>query len=690
MFLLTTFQKHFISTTIPRLRVGRVTPLSIKKANELRKMMKIKVKREMTIGEISKALNKPVDHIYECIEKIGFNNKGISLNENYLIKNFDYIQDILRLSGFRASLINDFENEEREEIEELKYLEENDEYIDKRPKAKNLVKRSPIVTIMGHVDHGKTTLLDALRNTNVVATEFGGITQHIGAFNCSLMSSSDKQEKTITFLDTPGHAAFMSMRARGARLTDIIVLVIAADDGIMEQTIESIRLAKESNCAIIVAINKIDKTNETQIRKLKQDLIKYDLQTEDIGGDIQCVHISALKKQNIEVLKEEIWTLAEIMELKGDPTPGLVEGYIIESYQDPNRGKLASAIIKRGTLNKNSYLVSGTTYCKVKQMLNDKMKPMNQAFLSNAVLLMGWKDLPEVGSEILEVSSEKRAREVIEIRLRKNEIKRLKEDFVEIQKKKQEYDLEYQKKLAEKRARGYRYRKRTADERIPERVIIDNAKNHILSVVIKTDVNGTLEAILNILDKYECEKVKLDVVHFDVGPVTKSDIELAELFGSIIYCFNIPSESNVVETEKKNYQIKHFNIIYKLFDDIKIELEKVAPLVALEEVIGEAEFTNIFEIKEKKENIYIGGGRCLNGLIDSKKYFRIIRDGQTLFEKEKSKTLKHMKTVVQTIKKGSEFGLGFENLSIIPKVGDRIICYDIKMVNDKIEWNIGF
>ena len=276
MFLLTKFQKHFISTTVPNLKKFDLEPLKINKAFDLRKMIKIKAKREMTLLEISSALNRPIEHVYECIERIGLDKQGVRMRKNFLITNYSFIQDIFKLSGVRVTFENNTNREGRDELEEAKYLKENDEYADKRPKYEKLVQRSPIVTIMGHVDHGKTTLLDALRNTNVVATEFGGITQHIGAFNCSLMSSSEQQEKTITFLDTPGHAAFIQMRARGARLTDIIVLVVAADDGVMEQTIESIRLAKESKCEIIIAINKIDKSTETQIRKLKQDLLKYD------------------------------------------------------------------------------------------------------------------------------------------------------------------------------------------------------------------------------------------------------------------------------------------------------------------------------------------------------------------------------------------------------------------------------
>ena len=666
--------KRFFAATSFLLR-RKVEPIKIKK-NDTRVTIKIKVKPQMTISELAKALNKPVDHVYNCIKQAKFNN--IVLKEYYLIKNFDQISDIVKLSGFQVSLDNDNSKELLEKNKELKYLDENDEYANKRPKIKKLVKRAPIVTIMGHVDHGKTTLLDALRNANVVQTEFGGITQHIGAFNCQLKSSSDTLPRNITFLDTPGHAAFMSMRERGAKLTDIIVLVIAADDGIMEQTIESIRLAKESKCSIIVAINKIDKASPAAI------------QTEDTGGEIQCVHISALKKQNIELLKEEIWALAEILELKGDPTLGLVEGYVIESYHDTNRGKLATIILKRGTLNKNSYLVSGSTYCKVKQMLDDKLQPINEAILSNAVQIMGWKDLPEVGEEVLEVDSEKRAKEIVNIRLRKKEIEKENEALIEINKKKQEHYLEYQEYLTKKRAAGYRYSVKRAHSRESQKLIIDNEKNHVLSLIIKADVTGTLEAILNSLEKYQDPKVMLDIVDFGVGPITKSDYENAELFGSIIYGFNIENICPDIPTDSTKYKVKHFNIIYKLFDDIKMELDNIAPLIEKEEIIGSAELTQVFEVKDGKELISVAGGRCTNGLIDSKKFFRILRNDKIIYEKEKCKSLKHLKTSVPTIKQGSDFGFALENISIKFERGDKIICYDIKMVPGSVEWNIGF
>ena len=260
--------------------------------------------------------------------------------------------------------------------------------------------------------------MDNLRGTNVVASEFGGITQHIGAFNCRLDTLNNKKERNITFLDTPGHAAFSLMRSRGAKVTDIIVLVIAAEDSIMAQTIESIQHAKNSGCAIIVAINKIDKVSEQQINLVKQDLLKYELIPEEMGGDVQVVPISALKGTNLDLLKEEIWTRAEVMELKGDPK-SLAEGYIIESSLDAHKGKLATVLIRRGTIKRSSYLVAGNSWCKVKFIYDENSESLNQATLSQAVQIMGWKDMPHSGDEVLEVANEQRAKEMIEIRNRK-------------------------------------------------------------------------------------------------------------------------------------------------------------------------------------------------------------------------------------------------------------------------------
>ena len=388
---------------------------AIKKFSKKSQLKPILITRQMTVGDLAKAMQKSPQHIFDCMSQIGFQVRN--RRDSFVLSDFDLIVKIVQMSGFRYQM-NTTSEVNYEQL--LADLETKDDCLQKRPKSliKDLIRRPPVVTIMGHVDHGKTTLLDNLRGTNVVASEFGGITQHIGAFNCRLDTLNNKKERNITFLDTPGHAAFSLMRSRGAKVTDIIVLVIAAEDSIMAQTIESIQHAKNSGCAIIVAINKIDKVSEQQINLVKQDLLKYELIPEEMGGDVQVVPISALKGTNLDLLKEERWTRAEVMELKGDPK-SLAEGYIIESSLDAHKGKLATVLIRRGTIKRSSYLVAGNSWCKVKFIYDENSESLNQATLSQAVQIMGWKDMPHSGDEVLEVANEQRAKEMIEIRNRK-------------------------------------------------------------------------------------------------------------------------------------------------------------------------------------------------------------------------------------------------------------------------------
>ena len=338
----------------------------------------------------------------------------------------------MKLSGLRYRLPGPAETDYASLEAEL---DAQDDSIAKRPQPApgELQRRHPVVTIMGHVDHGKTTLLDKLRGSRVVESEFGGITQHIGAFNVQLAAKGDNSasERCILFLDTPGHAAFHTMRSRGAQVTDIVVLVIAAEDGIMAQTEESIEHAKLSGCPIIVAINKIDKASPVQIEKVKSSLLKYGLIPEDMGGEVQVVPISALKGTNLDRLKEEIWAQSEIMELKGDPK-GVVDGFVIESSQDAHRGKLATVLVKRGTLKRGDFLVAGRAWCKVKQLCDENAQNMNQATLSQAVQIMGWKELPQPGDEVLQVTDEHKAKALIELRLRKDMLQKSRTDAEEI------------------------------------------------------------------------------------------------------------------------------------------------------------------------------------------------------------------------------------------------------------------
>jgi translation initiation factor IF-2 len=645
--------------------------------NKKEHLKAIIVKPAMTIKELALALSRPTSHVVECLERIGYASGQRVKRDSMSIKNLDVIIKVVHLTGYRHQL----EQSKEISFEELeKELDQKDDSIKKRPKpnTKDLIRRPPVVTIMGHVDHGKTTLLDALRGSHIVEKEFGGITQHIGAFNCNL-ETNDKAHtrRSVTILDTPGHAAFNMMRSRGARLTDIVVLVIAAEDGVMAQTVESIEHAKKTGCPIIVAINKIDKVSSEQVNKVKNELLKYELVAEELGGDTQIVPISALKKINLDLLLEEIWTRAEIMELKGDPK-GLAEGYVIESTLDLHKGKLASILIQRGSLTKGSYLVAGNSWCKVKFISDENQSNVIKTNLSQVVQVMGWKDsLPSAGDEVLEVTSESRAKEIVEIRHKKEHLKKQKFDLESIKKKREQEKLQ-------------RNVHNDADTE-PESSKDDKnkpAEVKTLHIIIKADVNGSLEAILNVIETYNHNKVHLDLVHFEVGQIKKSDLEMAEMFDAIIYCFNLPK---LESSEHTKIKIRHFNVIYKLFDDLKHELTELLPLVEQEEIIGEADILKVFDYNEKnKQFIKVAGGRCSDGLIDRKLYFRVLRNNQIVYDKEKCKSLKHHKSDVNSIKRNVEFGFAFENESVLPEPGDKIVCYDLKVVKSNLEWNLGF
>lgn len=659
---------------------------AIKKFSKKSQLKPILIRPQMSIKELADSMERSTQQVFDCLKQINYNIK--TKRDSYVITNLEAIIKVIQLSGFRYQMPGPLEVD-YDALE--KELDSKDESIARRsrPSASCLIPRSPVVTIMGHVDHGKTTLLDSLRDSHIVESEFGGITQHIGAFNVT-----DKNRK-ITFLDTPGHAAFSMMRSRGAIVTDIVVLVIAAEDGVMAQTVESINHAKSTGCPIIVAINKIDKASEQQINRVKQELLKYDLIGEEMGGDVQIVPISALHKTNLNLLKEVIWTQAEIMELKGDPK-GLVEGYVIESTQDLHMGKLATVLVKRGTLFKGDFLISGKTWCKVKFMFDENSQNVKNAGLSQAVRVVGWKELPNAGDEVLQVNTEQRAKEICDLRLKKDSLVRQKMDQEVIKKKRAEHDQFYHDKLNEKRLTGQNYSiSKIEPEEISDLHVnsfgqIEPANINRLHVLIKADVNGSLEAILNVLETYNChDKVILDVVHFEVGPVKKSDIEMAEMFNGLIYCFNL--NPNVSIEKDAESRIKHFNVIYKLFDDLKLELNNLAPLVEQEEMVGEADLLKVFDYNEtNKKIIKVAGGKCVEGHLDRKLYFRVMRNGECLVERQKCKSLKHIKQDVNTIKRNVEFGFAFEDEGIRPEPGDKLVCYDVKMVRSPIDWNLGF
>ncbi|XP_076234904.1 mitochondrial translation initiation factor 2 isoform X2 [Calliopsis andreniformis] len=601
----------------------------------------IQVWENMTVTELATSANRNIDDVLDALH---IAHRGAHYRKNNIITNKIIMYDVVKKLGCRAKTIA---RPNQNVTKEIKYV---DIVKSTPPDESVLVKRHPVVTIMGHVDHGKTTLLDALRDTRVVDTEFGGITQHIGAFNVFLKSG-----QRVTFLDTPGHAAFTSMRFRGAHVTDIVVLVVAADDGVKEQTLQSIEMAKDANVPIIVAINKIDKPN-ADIKRTEKMLAEHGIVVETLGGDVQCINISALKKMNLEDLTEAIILQAELMNLKGDPS-GSVEGVIIECTNSVGRGKLVTALIKRGTLKKGCLLVSGLVWAKVRAMFNDAGRPVLEAKPADAVQIIGWRELPNVGDEVLQVENEKTLNAVLKHRGSERDNKLAMEHKEAADKREETWLKGYKKLLAVKRSKGIY---------LPSVPVLDNHNKSqhkddnslpLLNVILKGDVVGSVEAILDIFDTYtEDNLCRLNIVHYGIGPVTETDIELAELFNAVIYRFNVNASPKLEEEAKrKGLSIRFFNVIYKLFDDIKNEINGKLPEIDVEEILGEANVQQNFQITEGK-----------------------------------LASLRHLKEEVSSIKVNGECGLRLEDSTISFQHGDKIICFKLYKKTQNITWDPGF
>ncbi|XP_011630963.1 translation initiation factor IF-2, mitochondrial isoform X2 [Pogonomyrmex barbatus] len=652
---------QYFKTKKPKLNV-------FKQLKPKKKLPVVDIWNRMTVSELAISAGRDINDV---LDAFCLSDPLQRYNQNTIIEDPNILHDVVRKLGakFRVVSLPDSKVENNTK----------DDVVKQPPPDKSiLVKRRPVVTIMGHVDHGKTTLLDTLRNTSVVEMEFGGITQHIGAFNVTL-----KTGETITFLDTPGHAAFNIMRSRGAQITDIIVLVVAADDGVMEQTIESIHMAKAANVPIIVAINKIDKP-EADIMRTQNMLAQQGIQVEALGGEIQSVNISALHGTNLDTLIESIALQAELMGLKGDPM-GLVEAVVIECLTDRRRGKLATALIQRGTLRKGAFLVSGLTWAKVRAMFDHSGNPVMEAKLSDAVQIIGWKDLPTAGDEILEVENEKKVRMVMRYREAKKAAQLAEEHRIAADKKHEEYLKEYKEHLAKRRALG-RYTKIS----LP----IKNEKPDgipKLNIVVKGDVAGSVEAILDVFNTYGSDdKCHLNVIHYGVGPVTETDLEMADAFDAIIYPFNVGITKELQqEANKKKILIRPHNVIYKLVDDVKKEINSRLPSLDAEEVIGEANVLQEFVITDKKKKVKVAGCRCVKGNLKKNALYRLMRQQEVLYT-GKLVSMRHMKNETDTIKTDVECGLRFEDPTLSFKPGDVLICYQMYKKPQETDWDPGF
>jgi len=620
------------------------------------------------------------------------------------------LQDVVKETRFRCKLV------QRYDVPPEVVVDRSDQDAFPRPppteeERRKMSPRQPVVTIMGHVDHGKTTLLDRLRKSNVVSQEFGGITQHIGAFSVILPSSGSR----ITFLDTPGHAAFSAMRGRGANVTDVVILVVAAEDGAMNQTVESIQHAEAAGVPIVVAINKIDRPG-ADVVLVKRSLMECGLTLEDVGGDVMCVPISALLGTNVDQLMEAVLTQAELLDLKADAT-GLVEATVIETRQVEGRGKLATILVERGTLKNGAFLVAGAeaAECKVRGMNNAEGKIMKEVKPAEPVEVMGWKDLPNPGDKVLQVANQRRLRQVISYRHGELE----KQKFFEAQKmveKQKIVDRENYEAHFAARVEAGRRRLRIPDFRQAK---LDKSpvdlSNPFLNVILRGDVDGSIEAILNVFDTYNDQRCKLDVVNFDVGPPGMKDVELAETFNCIIYCFNIRVPASIESLAKeKGVELHHFNIIYRLFEHMKAEMTFRLPPLNVDHVIGVATVMQPFSITdEEKKKRPVAGSQCIKGELLHDAQFKLLRGGTTAIslgvssQKEEGAVqglevqeesefigplyaLKHFKDDVKSISQGMDCGIALDSLDVEPQTGDTIVCYKIKEVKQQITWDLNF
>lgn len=523
-------------------------------------------------------------------------------------------------------------------VESMKESEEkmDEERLDFEDSPEDLQWRPPVVTVMGHVDHGKTSLLDVIRKTHVTKQEAGGITQHIGASTVTI------NKKKIVFLDTPGHEAFTAMRARGAQITDIAVLVVAADDGVMPQTIEAINHAKAAGIPIIVAINKIDKPS-ANIERIKQELVEQGLVPEDWGGDTICVPVSALKKKGINDLLEMILLVAEMQELKANPDRKAV-GAIIEGELDKGKGPLATVLVQKGTLKVGDVVVAGSAYGRVRAMFDDVGKRVKKATPSIPVVILGLSEVPEAGEHLYVVDDEKKARLYSE---------KKKDKFREIQ-------LNANQKVS-------------LDD-LFEKIQMGEVKE--LNVVIKADVKGSIEAVKQSLTKLSVDEVRLNVIHDGVGGITDSDVMLASASNAILIGFNVrPTLSAIDLAKREKVDLRTYRVIYDAIEDIKSAINGMLEPTIKEEVIGRSEIRAVFKVSGVGN---IAGIYVLQGKITRNCKVRLIRNDVVIFEGDVS-SLKRFKDDVKEISFGYEGGLGLENFNDI-KEGDIVESYILKEI----------
>lgn len=582
----------------------------------------VEIGKTITVKELSEKLDKQTT---EVIKQLMFMGVMAAINQEI---NFETASKVCE--KFNALAVEISEDGTNEEYIEIENESEDSEHLEKRP---------PVVTVMGHVDHGKTSLLDAIKKSRVTETEAGGITQHIGAYVVNINGES------ITFLDTPGHEAFTAMRARGAQITDTVILVVAADDGIMPQTIEAINHCKAANVPIIVAINKIDKPDANP-DKVKQELTEHGLIPEDWGGDTICVPVSARTREGLDNLLEMVLLTSEIQELKADPTRK-ARGTVIEAKLDKGRGAVASLLVQNGTLHVGDSILVGSTYGRIRAMFNDKGKKIKKAGPSIPVEILGLSEVPSAGDKFNVIKDEKTARDMAE--KRKDKI-------------------------------------RTANLNSTHKVSLEELYKQIqegtvkeLNIIVKADVQGSIEALKQSLEKLSTESVKVRVIHGAAGAISEADVSLASASNALIIGFNVRPDSNATAlAEKELVDIKTYRVIYNAIDDIKAAMVGMLEPEFKEVIVGKVEIRQVYKISSIGT---VAGCYVLEGKITRNSSIRLIRDGIVILEGNLA-SLKRFKDDAKEVAAGYECGLTIEKYNDI-KEGDILEVFAMEEIKPK-------
>lgn len=627
-----------------------------KKNKSLKRQMKAVpfiIPNYISVSKLANLLNCRMEVLLRDLTRLGLAN----ITQGYILSK-EYVELILQEYNYQLP-------ESTGEITPDNVYEELKSPVN----PKLLQKKTPVVTIMGHVDHGKTTIIDYLRKSSVVAQEHGGITQHIGAFQVVTPISKRK----ITFLDTPGHPVFLRMRERGANITDIIVLVVSIEDSIMPQTIEAIKHAKNSGNELIVAITKIDRLSqprqrEKAIEKITNDLIAKDISVEKIGGDVQVIPISARTGENMDLLEESIVLLSDVMDIKAENSgKTLAEGWILESQVKKSVGNVATVLVKKGILQKGKILLCGNTYCKIRSIIDGAGKQINKAPPADAVEVLGWKDLPVAGDEVIETKNESIAKKFIAKRL----------GLLEVQKEGATVE-----KLNEKRALDVLHKDQEEANLDSGEDLADMEKHEPsgpkkINFIVKADVSGSVEAINESIAQLGNDEVLCNVISSSVGMPNETDIKMAQISESKVLCFNLGNLPNDVINNKYSVDVRQYNVVYKLIEDVtEILTDNLEPIYENKQ-IATVDIREIFEFELKRKNIKIAGCRVNNGKILRNSTVQIIRGPEKkIIYDGKLATLKQGKEDATEVSKGNECGITFDKNFEDYQSGDKIIVYE--------------